>query len=136
MCAIAQKRNHPLGFASIPVDMSEHVVPDNRGIIDGRASQRTFRPGSAFTVAAGSTERRSLPNNGPAMAQATLKNQQTIIANERVIVANQRTIIHNQAKLTLAIANQAKIMRNQDAIVRNQQKIMANQRRILRNTAR
>jgi hypothetical protein len=49
------------------------------------------------------------------MAQATLKNQSTIIGNQKVIIRNQE-----------------KILRNQEAILRNQKKILSNQGRILK----
>ncbi|MGI9076022.1 MAG: hypothetical protein ACR2G6_01690 [Gemmatimonadaceae bacterium] len=66
-----------------------------------------------------------------AMAQATLKNQKTIIANDRAIIKNQRRILRNQDRLTLMLGNQARILRNQQAILKNQKKILANQARIL-----
>ena len=59
-----------------------------------------------------------------AVAQATLKNQQTIITN-------QKKILRNQDRLKLVIRNQEKIVRNQQAIIKNQKKILTNQARIL-----
>ena len=63
------------------------------------------------------------------MAQATLKNQMTIMAGLKEVVANQRKILRNQEFLPDVIGNQLRIIRNQDAIIMNQKKIMANQRR-------
>lgn len=58
------------------------------------------------------------------MAQATLKNQLTIITA-------QRRILRNQDRLVLLLRNQDRIVRNQQAIIKNQKKILANQARIL-----
>src|SRR5207302_360048 len=77
-----------------------------------------------------STEHRS-PITYATMAQATVKNQRTIITNENVIIANQKKILRNQDQLTVQIRNQEKILRNQEAIVKNQKKIISNQGRIL-----
>lgn len=65
------------------------------------------------------------------MAQATLKNQRTIIANDRVILRNQRKILGNQRRLKLLLGNQFKILRNQKAIIKNQKKILAAHARLI-----
>jgi hypothetical protein len=65
-----------------------------------------------------------ISNKGKPMAQATLKNQQTIISN-------QKQILRNQDRLKMLLRNQDKIVRNQQAIIKNQKKILANQGRIL-----
>jgi hypothetical protein len=59
----------------------------------------------------------------PAMAHATVKNQERIIANEK-------RIIKGQERLATIIRNQEKIIRNQQAIIRNQKKILSNQSKL------
>jgi hypothetical protein len=60
----------------------------------------------------------------PAMAQATVKNQERIIANEK-------RIIRGQERLATIVRNQEKIIRNQQAIIKNQKKILSNQSKLL-----
>jgi hypothetical protein len=85
------------------------------------ASPSSFDP-LRFVVVAG---RREPEKEELTMAQATIKNQQTIIANQRTIIGNQKTILRNQQRLTQLLAKQVKIIRNQEAILKNQKRILA-----------
>jgi hypothetical protein len=84
----------------------------------------TLRSHRLRATGTGQSRTLSTPNKEQAMAQANLKNQQTIIAN-------QKRILRNQERLAVLLGNQGKILRNQQAILKNQKKILVNQVRIL-----
>jgi hypothetical protein len=85
-----------------------------------------LRPGFAVQL-----ETRRQTKENPPMAQATLKNQRTLMANDKVIIRNQNHILRNQIRLSEVVRNQIRILRNQDAIIKNQKKILSNYAKIL-----